>query len=279
MINYESDYLSLCQSVCALGETRASRVGNTHQLFGTMLRISSLMYNRFPILTTRKMHPRGVFGELAAFLKGATELSEFQAEGCNYWDDNAHKWTGNLGRTKDKYKVGRIYGAQWRNWEGDDEFQGLDQIYELVKGIKTNPTSRRHLLTTYNPGELQLGCLPPCHLLAQFNVRAPFLDCMVTMRSVDLCLGLPSDVVLYAALLLLVAKDTGYVAGELTFSMGDTHVYANHRDMLYDQQLREPGLEPKFVLDPDASLDNFSADDITLINYNPQPAIKYALNT
>lgn len=279
MSAFERNYLQLVHDVCMFGTERPSRVGPTLQVFGAVLRISALRTEHFPLLTTRKMHTRGVFGELAAFLKGATLLKQFKAEGCNYWDDNAFKWSANEHRTQDDYKVGRVYGAQWRNWEGDDDFQGLDQIAVLVAGIKADPMGRRHLITAYNPAELHLGCLPPCHLMAQFNVDKVFLDCMVTMRSVDLCLGLPSDIVLYAALLVLVARAAGYRPGTLIFSMGDAHVYSNHIEPFEAQLQRETFKLPTYNLQPLSTIDNFSADDLEIIGYQHNMAIKFPLNT
>lgn len=279
MSAYERSYLELVNEVCMFGQTRPSRVGPTRQVFGAMLRINELKRGRFPLLTTRRMYPRGVFGELAAFLQGATLLKQFQEEGCNYWDDNAKKWTGNLGLTEDKFKVGRVYGAQWRNWGGDDDFRGFDQIKTLVDNIKSDPMGRRHLLTAYNPGELHLGCLPPCHILAQFNVNSAHLDCMVTMRSVDLCLGLPSDVVLYSALLILMARATGLVPGSLLFSMGDAHVYSNHVEAFEAQLQRETYELPRYALAEDATVDNFSAENLSVTDYLYNHAIKFPLNT
>ena len=238
-----------------------------------MLRIDELAQNRFPILTARKMFYRPVFGELAAFLHGAVDLRTFRDFGCNYWDANAANWAGNSHLNEDEWQVGQIYGAQWRNWLGG----GHDQIEALVKSLIRDPNSRRHLLTTYDPTEDQ-ACLPPCHLLAQFNISRGRLSCCVYMRSVDLCLGLPSDVLLYAALLVLLANETDYLPGSLTFMLGDTHIYENHVATWLDKQTTALSHElPTYRLEP-TTLDTFSPDRLVLNNYQSGERIAYKFN-
>ena len=273
MSKYEVDYMNLVDRVLQEGEDRETRAGPTRACFGTMLVINSLEDGRFPILTTRRMRPDGVWGELAAFVRGATMLREFKMWGCNYWDKNAAAWPPNQGREAMDMSVGKIYGAQWR------DFNGHDQLKALVQGIKENPGSRRHLLTTYNPAKVQLGCLPPCHLLAQFNVtNHGWLECVVTMRSVDLILGLPSDIVLYATLLALIAKECNYEPGYITFMMGDTHVYKNHVALWKKQNLHTPLDLPEYVLAKDASLLYFVPSDMELTDYQHQESLPYVLN-
>lgn len=272
---YEQDYKSLVNRVISTGEERPSRVGPTLSVFGAALKIRELRKGLFPILTARKMHLKPILGELAAFLCGVKDLATFKDFGCNYWDDNAAAWVGNLGLTPDKFMVGRIYGVQWRDWNTQ-----LDQVEALIRGLKEDPYSRRHILTTWNPSELKSMCLPPCHLLAQFYVTNNFhLDCIVTMRSVDLCLGLPSDVVMYAALLILVAQQVGLMPGDLTFMLGDTHVYLNHVDSWIDQDAAPLQELPAWRIAEHATVDNFHPDMFTLPNYNHGPKIKYELNT
>jgi len=271
MSNFEIDYVNLVTNVIKHGEHRPSRAGFTVSLFGTALRIDCLKHGEFPILTQRKIFPRGVLGELDAFLQGATDLQEFKDAGCNYWDANAAAWNRNDKLPTSEQTVGRIYGAQWRDWAGQ-----VDQVAELVKGLRENPYSRRHLLTTYNPAELDDMCLPPCHLLAQFNVRTTKqLDCIVTMRSVDLCLGLPSDIILYATLMLLLCNETGYTPGTLTFMLGDTHIYRDHIDTFQEHANRPMHLLPTFGLNPEATTDNFVASDLVLIDYNHSGVLNY----
>lgn len=274
MSNFEQDYMDLVSQVATKGEHRQSRAGFTVSWFGTMLTIGCLEQGEFPILTQRKMSPQGVFGELAAFLRGAQNLQEFKKFGCNYWDANAANWGYNPSLPPEQQQVGKIYGYQWRYWNGC-----IDQMTNLILGLKTEPYSRRHLLTTYNPTDLDDMCLPPCHLLAQFNVRSTGqLDCIVTMRSVDLCLGLPSDIMLYATLLLLLCNETGYSPGKLIFMLGDSHVYQNHIDT-FQVHAQRPMLElPKFKLSSGATVDNFVPGDITLINYKHSGELHYAFN-
>lgn len=274
---YELDYIKLVNRVLVTGAHKQSRVGPTRSVFGETLTIDSLEEDLFPVLTTRKMFVKPVFAELAAFLKGATLLEEFKKFGCNYWDANAAAWPPNAGVPPEAMSVGRIYGAQWREWSAYPE-ASVDQIARLVQGIDRNPSSRRHLLTTFNPAEINAGCLPPCHLLSQFNVRGSCVDLIVYMRSVDLCLGLPSDVVLYAALLILVCKATHYRPGKITFMLGDTHVYDNHRDAWDVQRQRVPLPLPPFALNSSATIEDFLASDIQLLDYQHGERLDYPLN-
>jgi thymidylate synthase len=219
------------------------------------------------------MYPNGVWGELAAFLKGATYLSEFKKLGCNYWDANAKAWPPNAGVPPEEMRVGKVYGSQWRS------FNGIDQLEALVDGLHTDPTGRRHLLTTYNPAELHMGCLPPCHLMAQFNVTPDHcLDCCVYMRSVDLCLGLPSDVILYATLVELLCNEPSFAPGKLVFMFGDTHIYENHVDNWLFQQRRRTHPLPFLRLEPGLSVFNFNNTGITLNGYEHNDAIPYNFN-
>lgn len=276
MNQYEQDYIALVNQVIESGESRSSRVGTTSQMFGTQLVIDELAANRFPLLTTRKMFPAPIFGELAAFLRGSSSLATFKELGCNYWDDNAKAWPINAGLTdpNDMY-LGRIYGVQWRYWNNQ-----VNQLQKLTTGLEKDPFGRRHIITAWNPAELHEMCLPPCHILAQFNVaRNLELDCMVTMRSVDLCLGLPADVVLYATMSAIVAQQTGYAPGRLIFSMGDTHVYHAHLKS-WQEQCKRPIQElPFFALKEKTTVDNFLPSNIEIVDYNPASPIKYELLT
>jgi thymidylate synthase len=274
MSKFECSYTNLVSRVITQGEHRPSRSGFTVSLFGQALQIDCLEHGEFPILTQRKIFPAGVLGELDAFLQGTTELQDFKDAGCNYWDANAAAWSRNHELPTAEQSVGRIYGVQWRDWAYD-----VDQIAELVRSLKTNPYGRRHLLTTYDPAQLDEMCLPPCHLLAQFNVRTTKqLDCIVTMRSVDLCLGLPSDIILYATLMLILCNETGYAPGKLIFMLGDTHVYRNHIDTFQEHTARPMHKLPTFKLSPTTTVDNFVASDLTLINYTHSGVLSYEFN-
>lgn len=273
-MNYEREYNALVDYVASTGEPRFSRAGNTRSIFGTTLRIDSFSKGKFPILTARKMFYKPVFGELAAFLKGSAMLQTFKDFGCNYWDANAKEWIKNEYKPVEDWEVGQIYGAQWRNWRA----AGYDQLKALIYGLKNGPFSRRHLLTTYDPEETN-ACLPPCHLLAQFNVTVTGnLDCIVYMRSVDLCLGLPSDVVLYAALMLVICNEVNLKPGILTFMMGDTHIYENHLDIWALHGSLPVYAAPKYNLDKIAAIDNFHPEFLDLLDYEHGDKLDYPFN-
>lgn len=271
---FEVSYNNLVTNVVMNGSLRTTRAGPTLSIFGTMLQIGCLKHGNFPILTQRKIFLDGVLGELAGFLRGATDVKTFKDFGCNYWDANAAAWSHNKHATPGTEQVGRIYGYQWRKWDG-----AIDQLAELVESLKRTPDSRRHLLTTYNPTEQAQACLPPCHLTAQFNVYAGQLDCIVYMRSVDLCLGLPSDVILYATLMLILCNQTGYTPGMLTFMLGDTHIYMNHVDTYQEHAVRPSYPLPKFALDLRATIDDFVPGHLHLTNYQNAGVLKYDFNT
>jgi len=262
----DNDFIALVDDALDNGSARAGRNGVATSVFGRMLRHD--MRNGFPLITTRRIYTRGVIGELTGFIRGYTSLAQFKELGCNYWDLNAEQW----GRGDN---LGRIYGVQWRDWNGTH-----DQLKALVHGIKSNPFGRRHLLTTWNPGELEDMCLPPCHLLNQYFVgRDGSLSCTVYMRSVDLCLGLPSDLVLYGLMLQLVARETLLWPKDLVFMLGDAHVYENHEDLWAIQRVRKPAPSvPVLKLSDDASLFGFKPEHATIAGYNPHEAISYALN-
>ena len=276
MSAFELDYLDLVNEVLEHGECRESRVGDTRMLFGKTLHIDCLREGQFPILTHRKMYYGAVLGELAAFLEGAIDLATFKKYGCNYWDANAATWAPNEGLSPKDHKVGQIYGAQWRSW--DYYGPAIDQLQNLVDNLVDDPYSRRHLLTTYNPSDLGDMCLPPCHLLAQYSVgNDDKLSCIVTMRSVDLILGLPADIKLYAALLLLICAEVACEPGDLIFMMGDAHVYENHIGTYIKLESLLHKL-PTWELSPDAGINHFTPDMLNLIDYRHGEKVTYELN-
>jgi len=266
------EYLDLLRRVADKGMPRSSRAGPTVSVFGESFVTDALTTGHFPLITTRRVYPFGVLGELAAFLTGNTDLQTFEDMGCMYWRYNAENWIENAGVPDEHLQVGRIYGTQWRNWN-----RKLDQIGALVAGIQEDPYGRRHLLTTWNPSELDQMCLPPCHIMAQFYVHRDQLECQVYMRSVDLALGLPSDIILYATLLILVSKATCYKPGRLRFVFGDTHIYLAHMPNVEIQLDREPIGLPTYDLKEHATLDNFQPDDLILSDYNFHPRLNYEL--
>jgi thymidylate synthase len=263
---------ALAKKVLEKGHRKPSRVGDTVSLPGLSISTAPLIYE-FPLLSNRKIFYYGILGELAAFLQGATTLREFKDFGCNFWDENARVWPPNKGLSKEEWQVGRIYGAHWRQWEG-----WLDQLHMVVDSIKQDPCGRRHIMTTWNPAELEDMCLAPCHLLVQFLVYGDMLDAVVYMRSVDIALGLPSDIITYAVLTMLIAKETGYQPGQVHFQFGDAHVYEAHFEKLWQQIGRIPRLQrPLAQLQPHATPFNFHPDMLEVLYYEPQDAIKFEL--
>lgn len=276
---FEPAYVQLLARVLEHGEARTCRNGETRALFGESIVIPELEKGYFPVLTQRKMHYKGVLGELAAFLRGATKLQTFKDFGCNYWDSNARVWSKNWGKEPKDMEVGQVYGAQWVNWNNT----GFNQLERLLTGLYTDPFSRRHVITSFSPDAE--SCLPPCHLLAQFYVRDDdvrmCLDCIVYMRSVDLIHGLPSDIVLYATLLILIASHLSMQPGRLTFFLGDSHIYANHIPYYFKQQHKQP-ISPLPMYELDESTDveffEFLPSQLTLHNYVCGPSITYPFN-
>jgi thymidylate synthase len=261
-------YLDLLTRVAGTGKPRPSRVGHTVQRFGEILEIP--IGDTLPVLTTRQIFWRPVLGELAAFLEAAEHVDRFKQLGCNYWDADAKRWG------RDGW-LGRIYGVQWRSWRTGSGV--YDQLRALVEGLRSDPHGRRHILTAWNPGELDEMALPPCHVLAQFNVDDDKLDCAVYMRSVDLCLGLPADMILYGALLHLVAEEVHKAAGKLTFFFGDCHVYQEHIPVMLQQLRRQPRDQPRWYNPAGNGLFNFDPGRVDLVNYSHYAPLSYRLLT
>jgi len=271
-MGYERNYLQLVDLAVQHGDIRPSRVGTTRSLFCQTLSISELSWGFFPLLTTRQLYPKPVLGELAAFIRGAEDLATFKYFGCNYWDDNARAWVMNSGVDPKDMRVGKIYGAKWRN------FHGVDQLERLLDSLKNDKYSRRHILTTWDPSETD-QCLPPCHLLTQFYVsHGTTLNATVYMRSVDLLLGLPSDIILYSALMLLICKELNMSPGRLNFQMGDCHVYENHIDAWNEQHINPMKDLPLYSLHEGTSLRSFLPSELDFHHYEGHPRIHYALN-
>lgn len=226
-VHWEIDqYVRLIERILAEGQLRASRAGDTRSLFGTSLEVD-LIKDGFPIVLGRKMYPKPVLGEMSAFLKGSTKVSEFKELGCNYWDGFADP-DGTL----------RIdYGKSWR------DFEGVDQLTETIKNLRHNPAGRTHVISGWRPNKLKDLALPCCHLLYQWSLRryngfamdnqrmeGDVLDMIIYMRSVDVMIGLPSDLILAAAWNIVMAEEVGVRAGRVIFHMGDTHIYTNHME-------------------------------------------------
>ena len=261
-------YLDLMRDVLQNGEERADRTGTgTLSVFGRQVRYD--LREGFPCLTTKKLHLRSIIHELLWFIKGDTNIAYLQENGVRIWDE----WADPSG------ELGPVYGRQWRSFPAPDGRE-VDQIAELVHGLRGDPHSRRHLVVAWNPGEINRMALPPCHCLFQFFVHEPESDrpglsCQLYQRSADLFLGVPFNVASYALLTMMLAQVCGYEARDFVHTFGDLHLYKNHLDQAQEQLTRSPRALPKMRLNPKVrELDDFSFDDFQLENYDPHPHIK-----
>ena len=286
-------YLDLCRHVLEHGEKREDRTGTgTISIFGYQMRFD--LTNGFPLLTTKKVFYRGIFEELLWFLSGNTNIKPLVDKKVGIWNewpyDKYSKSPDFKGETleefiekirddqefADKYgDLGPVYGKQWR------DFNGVDQISQLIEGIKNNPFSRRHLVVAYNPSEVKDMALPPCHSLFQFYVSADGkkLSCQLYQRSGDVFLGVPFNIASYSLLLAMVAQVCDLEPYEFIHTFGDVHIYLNHLDQINEQLSRTPRPLPKLVLNKDVkNIFDFKYEDIKIEDYDPYPAIKGAVS-
>ena len=256
-------YHRLLRLVLERGQRKEDRTGTgTLSIFGAQERFD--LQKGFPLVTTKKLHLRSIIHELLWFLAGDTNVGYLNEHQVTIWDEWADE-QGNLGR---------IYGAQWRDWRRGDG-SSLDQIEKLIEEIKKVPDSRRHIVSAWNPGELDKMALAPCHALFQFYVCDGELSCQLYQRSADLFLGVPFNIASYALLTMMVAQVCGLRAKEFIHTFGDLHLYLNHIDQAKEQLSREPRELPQMSLNPVIrELKDFRFDDFKLENYNPYPAIK-----
>ncbi len=255
-------YLQLLDEVLHHGLDREDRTGvGTRSLFGRQMRFD--LSDGFPLLTTKKLHLRSIIYELLWFLRGETNVAWLQAQGVTIWDEWADE-AGNLGP---------VYGKQWRSWEGPGN-QTVDQIAWVENEIRTNPNSRRLIVSAWNPAEVNQMALPPCHLMFQFYVAGDRLSCQMYQRSADIFLGVPFNIASYALLTMMMAKATGLEAGEFVHTLGDLHLYRNHFDQAREQLSRHPRPLPTMELADRPSIDQFQFADFKLIDYDPHPAIR-----
>lgn len=256
-------YLQLCKHVLENGVKKEDRTGTgTISTFGYQMRFD--LQKGFPLLTTKKVHLKSIIHELLWFLKGDTNVKYLQENGVRIWNE----WADENG------ELGPIYGYQWRSWETKDG-RKIDQISEVIEQIKTNPNSRRLLVSAWNVGELDKMALPPCHTFFQFYVAEGKLSCQLYQRSADVFLGLPFNIASYSLLTMMIAQVTGLEPGEFVHTIGDVHIYLNHIEQVKLQLTREPRELPTLKLNPEIkNIFDFTYDDIKIENYNPHPAIK-----
>ena len=283
-------YLDLLKDILDNGETKDDRTGTgTISVFGRSLRFD--LRTSFPAVTTKKLAWKACKGELLWFLEGSgderrlAEITHGTAEG------NVTIWTGNAlspywkAKAKFERDLGRVYGVQWRQWNphaikwtssSESEPVYIDQLANLIEGLKQDPNGRRHILSAWNVGELDQMALPPCHVMSQFYVnKNKELSCHMYQRSVDVFLGLPFNIASYALLTHLIAQVCGLKVGELVISTGDTHIYSNHVEQVKEQLTREPLSAPTLWLNPTVTnIDQFIMEDIKLENYNSLASIK-----
>ncbi|RKE84356.1 thymidylate synthase [Rhizobium sp. AG855] len=256
-------YHDLLRHVLETGSDRGDRTGTgTRSVFGYQMRFD--LADGFPVVTTKKLHLRSIIHELLWFLKGETNIGYLRENGVTIWDEWADE-DGNLGP---------VYGAQWRSWP-DYDGGHIDQIARLIEGIKTNPNSRRHIVSAWNPALVDEMALPPCHCLFQFYVADGRLSCQLYQRSADIFLGVPFNIASYALLTLMVAQVTGLEPGDFIHTLGDAHLYANHFDQAKLQLSRTPKALPVMKLNPEVrDIFSFAYDDFTLIGYEADASIK-----
>lgn len=278
----DEQYLALVRRVLEEGKVSGDRTGvGTKRVFGHMARYD--LAEGFPLLTTKRVFWRGVVEELLWFISGSTDARVLQAKGVHIWDGNSTKEfleKRGLGHRAEG-DLGPVYGFQWRHWgaqyvdfETDYTGRGLDQLQTLIKGLREDPTSRRHLMSAWNPDDVGQMALPPCHLLAQFYVEEGRLSCMLTQRSADVGLGVPFNIASYALLTHLIAATLGLGVGELVHVTGDTHVYLNHEEGLRVQLGREARPPATLRIVRQTSIDDYRPEHIVLEGYNPHPLIK-----
>jgi len=255
-------YLELLRDVRDNGAPRDDRTGTgTLSVFGRQMRFD--LSAGFPLVTTKKVHLKSVVGELLWFLRGDTNVRWLQEQGVRIWDE----WADESG------DLGPVYGSQWRSWKASDG-RVIDQIASVIEAIRTNPQSRRLIVSAWNVGELDQMALPPCHLLFQFYVSDGRLSCQLYQRSADLFLGVPFNIASYAMLTAMLAQVTGLQVGDFVHTIGDAHIYTNHLEQVETQLSREPRALPTLQLDPTVtSLFDFTAEHIGVEGYDPHPRI------
>ncbi|PLT34951.1 thymidylate synthase [Bacillus sp. V5-8f] len=256
-------YLELCKHVLENGTKKEDRTGTgTISTFGYQMRFD--LEKGFPLLTTKKLALKAIIHELLWFLKGDTNVAYLQDNGVRIWNE----WADANG------ELGPVYGRQWRSWGAADGRQ-IDQISQVIEQIKTNPYSRRLIVSAWNVGELEEMALPPCHAFFQFYVSDGKLSCQLYQRSADVFLGVPFNIASYALLTMMIAQVTGLKPGEFVHTFGDVHIYANHVEQVELQLTREPKKLPQMKINPEVkNIFDFTFEDFSLENYDAHPHIK-----
>jgi thymidylate synthase len=256
-------YLDLLQRILDEGTVKGDRTGTgTRSIFGHQMRFD--LSEGFPLVTTKKVHLKSIIYELLWFLRGDTNIRYLNEHGVTNWDE----WADEQG------ELGPVYGHQWRSWTGRQP-ESIDQISDVIEQIRTNPDSRRLIVSAWNVADIAAMNLPPCHLLFQFYVAGGRLSCQLYQRSADVFLGVPFNIASYALLTMMVAQVTDLEPGDFVHTFGDAHLYENHLEQAKLQLSREPRALPTMRIDPSVkSIFDFDYDRFKLENYDPHPAIK-----
>ena len=259
-------YLDLLREVLDQGVVRDDRTGTgTRSVFGRQLRYD--LADGFPALTTKRLHLRSIIVELLWFLRGETNVDFLHRHDVTIWDE----WADENG------DLGPVYGSQWRSWPTPDG-RSIDQMTQVIERIRTEPNSRRLIVSAWNVAEVDSMALPPCHTLFQFYVANGRLSCQLYQRSGDLFLGVPFNIASYSLLLMMVAQTCGLAPGEFVHTFGDAHLYSNHVEQAREQLSRKPRPLPRMLLNPDVpSVFDFELDDFELVGYDPHPPIRAAV--
>lgn len=289
MNNADKAYLDVAKQILDKGTKKEDRTGTgTISLFGTRMRFD--LNEGFPLLTTKYVNFRLVMEELFWFLRGDTNLKTLLDNDVNIWNRDGYRFYKEQGGTKEYkdfiemarengFDMGPIYGYNLRSWEGRDG-KVVDQVADVLESLRNNPDSRRHVITTWNPTVLDEIALPSCHgTTIQFYVVDNKLSCQVYIRSNDMFLGNPFNIASYALLTHIIAKMVGYDVGELIIVIGDSHIYLNHVEQIKEQMTREPKALPKVTINRvHKNIEDYTAEDIELVGYNPHPTIKGSLS-
>ena len=256
-------YLDMLQHILNQGQVKGDRTGTgTLSVFGYQTRYN--LQAGFPVLTTKKLHLKSIIYELLWILNGESNIASLQDHGVRIWND----WADDEG------ELGPVYGVQWRSWNAADG-KTIDQISQVIEGIKGNPTSRRLIVSAWNVGELQAMALPPCHLLFQFYVADGKLSCQLYQRSADVFLGVPFNIASYSLLTMMVAQVCSLEPGEFVHTFGDLHLYNNHIEQAQLQLTRQPYPLPEMRINPEVtSIFDFHYEDFELVDYQAHPHIK-----